>query len=162
LLWYRFRFLLCLLFLCHDLNPSPCRGEPGAASGKRKTDLLRSVSLLAPHHPSDHVQVAVQRLSESPVSTLSVWLRPLCSISRRGPSESPASFSGRVGWWRCLAACRHGRRMWRGSLVRRWCSGAGGGVGCRARIRTWAKGSKFPCAATTPLGSAHDWLLLGL
>jgi hypothetical protein len=26
-------------------------------------------------------------------------------------------------------------------------------VGCRARIRTWAKGSKVPCATTTQLGN---------
>ena len=26
-------------------------------------------------------------------------------------------------------------------------------TGCRARIRTWAKGSKVPCATTTQLGT---------
>ena len=62
--------------------------------GKRKTDLKRSVSLLARHHPSDHVQVVVQRLPESPVSTLSVWLRLLCSLSRWSPSESLGCSSG--------------------------------------------------------------------
>jgi hypothetical protein len=69
--------------------------------GKRKTDLKRSVSLLAPRHPSDHLQVAVQRLPELPVSTLSVWLRLLCSISRRGPSESLvcSSREGQLAMW---------------------------------------------------------------
>ncbi len=29
-------------------------------------------------------------------------------------------------------------------------------VGCRARTRTWAKGSKVPCATTTPLGNEES------
>ena len=36
------------------------------------------------------------------------------------------------------------------------CKGKGSGAartGCRARIRTWAKGSKVPCATTTQLGN---------
>jgi hypothetical protein len=32
------------------------------ACPKRKTDLERSVSLLTPHHPSDHMQIVVLRL----------------------------------------------------------------------------------------------------
>jgi hypothetical protein len=88
--------------------------------GKRKTDLKRSVSLLAPRHPSDHLQVTVQRLPESPVSTLSVWLRLLCSISRRGPSESLVCSSlggagGHVGGMQCEVPdrLRHLRPAWR-------------------------------------------------
>ena len=63
---------------------------------KGKTDLKRSVSLLAPHHPSDQVQVVAQRLPESPVFTLSVWFFLLCSVSRRGFPESLAPLSGTV------------------------------------------------------------------
>ena len=62
--------------------------------GKRKTDLERSVSLLTPHYPSDHVQVAVQRPPESSVSTLSVLLCLLCSFSRWGRFESLVRYCG--------------------------------------------------------------------
>jgi hypothetical protein len=113
--------------------------------GKRKTDLKRSVSLLAPRHPSDHLQVTVQRLPESPVSTLSVWLRLLCSISRRGPSESLVCSSlggagGHVGGMQCevpdvcgISGRLGGDRIWEspwrdvegGYSVRRRC-GSGG------------------------------------
>jgi len=71
-----------------DLAPFP---------GKRKTDLKRSVSLLTPRCPSDHVQVAVQRPPELPVSTLSVSLCLLCSFSRRGRFESLVCSPGWVG-----------------------------------------------------------------
>jgi hypothetical protein len=35
--------------------------NPGGLQNKRRTDLERSVSLLTPHYPSDHMQIVVQR-----------------------------------------------------------------------------------------------------
>ena len=56
----------------HSIVYPLCPADSDRASfpGKRKTDLERSVSLLTPRYPSDHVQVVVQRPPESSVSTL--------------------------------------------------------------------------------------------
>ena len=77
-----------------------------AFPGKRKTDLERSVSLLTPHYPSDHIQVAVQRPPESSVSTLSV-LRVSSAALVVGGGLNPLSD---VAVYSICCACR--RESW--------------------------------------------------
>jgi hypothetical protein len=64
---------------------------------KKKSDLERSVSLLTPHYPSDHIQVVLQRPPLiSSVSVFWVLICPLYPVSRSSASNSLArrSISG--------------------------------------------------------------------